>query len=96
MSVDIPKLAIALGAVGVSQGDVIEARVHLGATKEVSSWSCFCRIGIRSIVLAGLIRLLLVKMVTLTLGGARMFHRLLLRGPRASNMSQVLMKIIFV
>ena len=38
MSVDIPKLTIALGAVGIPQGDVVEARVHLGATKEVSSW----------------------------------------------------------
>src|SRR3972149_10815808 len=38
LSVDIPKLTIALGSVGVPQGDVIEARVHLGATKEVSSW----------------------------------------------------------
>lgn len=38
LSVDIPKLTIALGAVGVPQGDVVEARVHLGATKEVSSW----------------------------------------------------------
>jgi hypothetical protein len=38
LSVDIPKLTIALGAYGISQGDVIEARVHLGATKEVSSW----------------------------------------------------------
>jgi len=36
--VEIPKLTIALGAVGVPQGDVVEARVHLGATKEVSSW----------------------------------------------------------
>jgi hypothetical protein len=38
LSVDIPKLTIALGAYGISQGDVVEARVHLGATKEVSSW----------------------------------------------------------
>ena len=38
MSVDIPKLTVALGSIGVSQGDIIEARVHLGATKEVSSW----------------------------------------------------------
>jgi hypothetical protein len=38
MSVDIPKMTIALGSVGVSQGDVVEAKVHLGATKEVSSW----------------------------------------------------------
>lgn len=38
MSVEVPKLTIALGAVGIPQGDVTEARVHLGATKEVSSW----------------------------------------------------------
>jgi hypothetical protein len=38
LSVDIPKLTVALGSIGVSQGDIIEARVHLGATKEVSSW----------------------------------------------------------
>jgi hypothetical protein len=38
MSVDIPKLAVVLGAVTPPQGDVIEARVHLGSTKEVSSW----------------------------------------------------------
>lgn len=38
MSVDIPKLTIALGAVGIPQADVITALVHLGATKEVSSW----------------------------------------------------------
>jgi len=38
LSVDIPKLTIALGAVGIPQGDVVEARVYLGATKEVSSW----------------------------------------------------------
>jgi len=38
VSVDIPKLAVVLGSVTPPQGDVIEARVHLGATKEVSSW----------------------------------------------------------
>lgn len=38
LSFDIPKLMIALGAVGVPQGDVIEAHVYLGATEEVSSW----------------------------------------------------------
>jgi hypothetical protein len=38
LSVDIPKLTIALGDVGIPQGDIVEARVHLGATKEVSSW----------------------------------------------------------
>ena len=38
MSINPPVLTIALGAVGVPQADVIEALVHLGATKEVSSW----------------------------------------------------------
>ena len=38
MSVDIPKVAIAFGAVSVPQGDVIDLRVHLGCTKEVSSF----------------------------------------------------------
>ncbi len=33
-----PKLTIALGSVGIPQGDVITARVHLGGTKEVSSF----------------------------------------------------------
>jgi len=38
MSVNPPALTIALGSVGVPQADVVEALVHLGATKEVSSW----------------------------------------------------------
>jgi hypothetical protein len=38
MSVSPPALTIALGSVGIPQVDVIEALVHLGATKEVSSW----------------------------------------------------------
>jgi hypothetical protein len=38
VSVDLPELAIVLGSVTPPQGDVIEARVHLGATNEVSSW----------------------------------------------------------
>jgi hypothetical protein len=38
MSVEIPKVAIAFGAVGVPQSDVISCRVHLGCTKEVSSF----------------------------------------------------------
>jgi len=38
MSVNIPKLTVALGPYGIYQGDVIECRVHLGCTKEVSSW----------------------------------------------------------
>ena len=38
MSVDIPKCAIAFGAVTPPQGDVIDLTVHLGCTKEVSSF----------------------------------------------------------
>jgi hypothetical protein len=38
VSVNPPALTIALGSVGIPQVDVIEALVHLGATKEVSSW----------------------------------------------------------
>ncbi len=38
MSVEIPKMAIAFGAYGIPQGDVIECRVHLGCTKEVGSF----------------------------------------------------------
>ena len=38
MSVEIPKCAIAFGSVAPPQGDVIELRVHLGCTKEVSSF----------------------------------------------------------
>jgi hypothetical protein len=38
VSVEIPKLAVVLGSVTPPQGDVVEARVHLGGTKEVSSW----------------------------------------------------------
>jgi hypothetical protein len=38
VSVEVPKLAVNLGGTGIPQGDIIEARVHLGATKEVSSW----------------------------------------------------------
>ena len=38
MSVNPPVMTIALGSVGIPQADVIEAVVHLGATKEVSSW----------------------------------------------------------
>ncbi|MGC8895653.1 MAG: hypothetical protein ACP5LB_02640 [Candidatus Bathyarchaeia archaeon] len=38
MSVDIPKVAIAFGSYGIPQGDVIQCRVHLGCTKEVSSF----------------------------------------------------------
>ncbi|MEM2971305.1 MAG: hypothetical protein QW270_02645 [Candidatus Bathyarchaeia archaeon] len=38
MSVEIPKMAIAFGQYGIPQGDVIGCRVHLGCTKEVSSF----------------------------------------------------------
>lgn len=38
MGVEIPKMAVSLGPYGIPQSDVIEAKVHLGATKEVSSW----------------------------------------------------------
>lgn len=40
MSVEIPKCAIAFGSVAPPQGDVIDLRVHLGCTKEVSSFEC--------------------------------------------------------
>jgi hypothetical protein len=38
VSVDIPKCAIAFWSVAPPQGDVIDLRVHLGCTKEVSSF----------------------------------------------------------
>jgi len=38
MSVEIPKMAIAFGQYGIPQTDVIECRVHLGCTREVSSF----------------------------------------------------------
>jgi hypothetical protein len=38
MSVEIPKMTVALGSVGVPQADIVDCIVHLGATKEVSSW----------------------------------------------------------
>lgn len=37
-SVGIPKMTVALGTIGVPQADVVDCTVHLGATKEVSSW----------------------------------------------------------
>jgi hypothetical protein len=43
MSVEIPKCAIAFGSIGVPQGDVIDLRVHLGCTKEVSSFEVLLR-----------------------------------------------------
>jgi hypothetical protein len=38
VSVDIPQIALTLGTVTPPQGDVITARIHLGGTKEVSSF----------------------------------------------------------
>ncbi|MGB9671846.1 MAG: hypothetical protein ACPLZY_01715, partial [Candidatus Norongarragalinales archaeon] len=38
MSVEIPKMAVVFGQYGIPQADVIECRVHLGCTKEVSSF----------------------------------------------------------
>jgi len=38
MSVDLPVVAVAFGAVAPPQGDVVETHVHLGCTKEVSSF----------------------------------------------------------
>ena len=38
MSVEIPKMAIVFGSVTPTQGDIIDCRVHLGCTKEVSSF----------------------------------------------------------
>ena len=40
MSVEIPKVAIAFGSVTPPQGDVVDLTVHLGCTKEVSSFEC--------------------------------------------------------
>ena len=40
MSVEIPKVAVAFGEVAVPQGDIQELRLHLGCTKEVSSFEC--------------------------------------------------------
>jgi len=38
VSVEVPKMAIAFGQYGIPQEDIIECRVHLGCTKEVSSF----------------------------------------------------------
>lgn len=40
MSVEIPKVAVAFGTVTPPQGDIIDLRVHLGCTTEVSSFEC--------------------------------------------------------
>lgn len=39
-SVEIPKAAVVFGSVAPPQGDILELRVHLGCTKEVSSFDC--------------------------------------------------------
>ncbi|MFB3887961.1 MAG: hypothetical protein ACE14S_00595 [Candidatus Bathyarchaeia archaeon] len=38
MSVEVPKVAMVFGAVTVPQGDVVELKLHLGCSKEVSSY----------------------------------------------------------
>jgi hypothetical protein len=38
MSIEIPKVALAFGTVAPPQGDIVEVQVHLGCTKEVSSF----------------------------------------------------------
>ena len=40
MSVGLPVFALVLGSVTPPQGDVLDLRVHLGCTNEVSSFSC--------------------------------------------------------
>ena len=40
LSVEIPNAAVVFGSVTPPQGDVVELRVHLGCTKEVSSFEC--------------------------------------------------------
>jgi len=40
LSVEVPKTAIAFGSVTPPQGDVVDLRVHLGCTNEVSSFEC--------------------------------------------------------
>ena len=40
MSVDLPVVALVFGSVTPPQGDVLDLRVHLGCTNEVSSFSC--------------------------------------------------------
>jgi len=41
MSVALPVVAVVIGSVTPPQGDVLDLRVHLGCTNEVSSFSCF-------------------------------------------------------
>lgn len=38
MSVDIPRISVAFGSYSIDENDIIECRVHLGCTKEVSSF----------------------------------------------------------
>jgi hypothetical protein len=40
VSVEIPEVAVVFGSVTPPQGDIIELRVHLGCSKEVSSFEC--------------------------------------------------------
>jgi hypothetical protein len=40
MSVALPVVALVFGSVTPPQGDVLDVRVHLGCTNEVSSFSC--------------------------------------------------------
>jgi hypothetical protein len=40
LSVEIPNVAVVFGSATPPQGDIIEVRVHLGCTKEVSSFEC--------------------------------------------------------
>jgi len=40
MSVEIPVVAVVFGSVTPPQGDILELMVHLGCTKEVSSFEC--------------------------------------------------------
>jgi len=40
MSVEIPKAAVVFGSVTPPQGDIVDLRVHLGCTQEVSSFEC--------------------------------------------------------
>jgi hypothetical protein len=40
MSVALPVVAVVLGSVTPPQGDVLDLRIHLGCTNEVSSFSC--------------------------------------------------------
>jgi hypothetical protein len=40
VSVEIPKVAVVFGSLTPPQGDIVELRVHLGCSKEVSSFEC--------------------------------------------------------